>query len=97
MQIPFKHKVLRVSWKNFLPTLAKFGATKNIRLFLDYGYKTMYANSVFVDTKAGTGIKYRIETRSAKIPFATMFADVAKDKGYNVYMPAMYKLNNVTL
>lgn len=95
MQIPFKHKVLRVSWKYFLPTLERYGATKNIRLFFDYGYKTMYANSVFVDTK--DGIKYRVETRSAKIPFATMFADVAKDKGYNVYMPAMYKLNNVTL
>lgn len=95
MKTPLKHKVLRVSWKNFLSTLAKFGATKNIRLFLDYGYKTMYANSVFVNTV--DGIKYRIETRSAKITFATMFADVAKDKGYNVYMPAMYKLNNVTL
>lgn len=95
MKTPLKHKVLRVSWKNFLPTLAKFGATKNIRLFLDYGYKTMYANSVFVNTV--DGIKYRIETRAAKIAFATMFADVARDKGYNVYMPAMYKLNNVTL
>ncbi|MBO7656825.1 MAG: hypothetical protein J6S80_03800 [Alphaproteobacteria bacterium] len=95
MKTTLKHKVLRVSWKNFLPTLAKFGATKNIRLFFDYGYKTMYANSVFVNTV--DGVKYRIETRSAKIAFATMFADVAKDKGYNVYMPAMYKLNNVTL
>lgn len=95
MKTTLKHKVLRVSWKNFLPTLAKFGATKNIRLFFDYGYKTMYANSVFVNTV--DGVKYRIETRSAKIAFATMFADTAKDNGYNVYMPAMYKLNNVTL
>lgn len=93
MKTMLKHKVLRVSWKNFLPTLAKFGATKNIRLFFDYGYKTLYANSVF----AVDGIKYRVETRAAKIAFATMFADVAKDKGYNIYMPAMYKLNNITL
>lgn len=95
MKTTLKHKVLRVSWKNLIPTLDKFGATKNIRLFFDYGYKTMYANSVFVNTV--DGIKYRIETRSAKIAFATMFADVAKDKGYKVYMPSMYKLNNVTL
>lgn len=80
-----KHKVLRVSWKNFLPTLAKFGATKNIRLFFDYGYKTLYANSVFT---VG-GVKYRIETRGAKIAFATMFANAAKGKGYNVDTPVL--------
>lgn len=95
MKTPLKHKVLRVSWCKFMPTLAEFGATKNIRLFFDYGYKTMYANSVFVNTV--DGIKYRIETRSAKIPFATMFADIAKESGYNVYMPTLENYKSVAL
>lgn len=88
MKTPLKHKVLRVSWKNFLPTLAKFGATKNIRFFYDYGYNTMYANSVFVDTK--NGIKYRIETRAAKNRYCAEFAIQCKSKGYNVYFPMCY-------
>lgn len=76
-------KCFRISFKLLLDYCKRYNVSV-IRMFYDYGYKTMYANAIGTNKD---GDKVRIETRPVTNQFAESFAKVAKSKGYTVHIP----------